>query len=147
MICSLRRKSCPSKSLLQTSVTPSSKYCLFALYWLFWFVLHVCWLTHWRRPKQLQSHFFFYLFCWMSRSRLPCFFAMKIETFLQSDSRLRWEVTKCKYVVDVLKSILQVSGLHLSIPFFWRLISFTPDICTHLSLLLPLEKRAHYFCV
>lgn len=82
-------------------------------------------------------------------SPVALFFAMKKETFLQSDSRLRWEVTKCKYIVDVLKSILQVSGLHLSIPFSGDLLVLLPTfVHTYLYfVLLTLEKRAHYFCV
>lgn len=99
---------------------PCSKYCLFAPYWLFWLVLLVCWLTHWRQPKRLRSHFFFsffYLFCWMSRCWLPFFFVVFLpwritgscrevvrEQVKMKDSR-RWEVTKAKYVVDVLDAV------------------------------------------
>lgn len=93
---------------------------------------------------------FFFLFILLDEpSPVALFFAMKKETFLQSDSRLRWEVTKCKYVVDVLKSILQVSGLHLSIPFSVDLLVLLPTfVHTYLYfVLLTLEKRAHYFCV
>lgn len=105
-----------------------------------------CLLVDTLKAAETTPQSFFFLFILLDE---PSPVALFFETFLQSDSRLKWEVTKCKYVVDVLKSILQVSGLHLSIPFSGDLLVLLPTfVHTYLYfVLLRLEKRAHYFCV